>query len=165
MATQTLEEAQRRVVQARQNLKTHSNKLEENVTGTIHQVVANVEDTTKSVRGLMSTTQDSVQGFLSTTSEQIEKALNISQCVRQNPLTSFSIALATGVALGVGSREAKGSLLGDLLRTVRKEITSVGETAVTQASGALKESLMEINKPGNVTGFLQNLLMPTDKRA
>src|SRR5262245_40595952 len=132
-----------RVLAARSELTERMAALERRVTGSVEGVADTVTDAAATVRSTIHSATDNVKRVVGTTTDNVRAALDVPHHVRSRPWAAMTAAALAGFAAGfipsrlprstavyASASSATSGMFGDLWSIIRRELRSLGETAV-----------------------------------
>jgi len=176
----TPEEIEREMLHTRESITEKVSALENQVIGTAQSVTSAVSDTVEKVKSLVSNAPSAVSDTVKQTLASVRESLDITGCVRRNPLTSVGVSAAAGFLVGYmlgGRRESSNPMVAmqpavtpqpssaprepgffdELLGQVSREVKRLAQDAIASTSAALKQNI-STEVPKLIDGAVSNRL-------
>jgi ElaB/YqjD/DUF883 family membrane-anchored ribosome-binding protein len=140
-----------RVLAARAGLTDRVAALERRVTGTVEEATDTVHDAAAAVKSTVATASSEVQRAFGATADSVRSALDVPTHIRRHPWAGIGAAGVAGFLAGfipnnsrritVPSSPSVPGLMSNLWAVIRRELMTLGESAIVSASQAAKEGI------------------------
>lgn len=156
MLDERQEIAERRVQAARAGLTCRVDALQDRVVGAVDSAKESVRHTAGSVRTAMSDLKSGAQDMMQQAADGVRQVLDVPQHIRSHPWPSVGFAAFAGFmagswrrdsgrpaarAVSQQTREPSSGLFGDLSSVLKRELLTIGESAIVAASHAVKDNI------------------------